>query len=174
VTSSGHRLIMRTSYDPNSYHPSAFDDDLCLRPPLLLWIVVLYLSRAILLPVAIGMGHYAGVNEDAMRLLRAFWGAETLLPALLAVPVLYALLRRSPKASRGVRWVWERGRIFLSAAIAVDLVLGVRELMPFTNLDDQNLLPLFGAVLDLYFLIYVLAARRVRDTFSDFPPALHG
>jgi hypothetical protein len=160
---------MRTRYDPNSYPPSSFDDDLCLKPPLLIWVVVLYLSRAILMPVIMGMGQWAGVNQDAMRLLRDFWRVDTLLPALLALPVLYALLRRSPAAPRTVRRIWERGRVLLGASLAVDIAISARDLIPFTGIDDQTLLPIASIVADVYFLIYVLAARRVRDTFSDFP-----
>jgi hypothetical protein len=107
-----------------------------------------------------------------MRLLRNFWRVETLLPSLLALPVLYALCRRSPTASRAVRWVWRHGRILLGASLSADIALNARELFPFVGIDDQNLLPIAGAVADVYFLVYVLAARRVRDTFSDFPPPL--
>ena len=124
------------------------------------------------MPVAMGIGHYAGVNQDAMHLLRDFWRVDTLLPALPALPVLYALCRRSPSASRTVRWVWEHGRGLLGTSLAVDITLNARELIPFVGIDDRNLLPIASAVIDVYFLIYVLAARRVRDTFSDFPPPL--
>ena len=163
---------MQTRYDPNSYPPSSFDDELCLRPPLLIWVVVLYLSRAILMPVAMGLGHYAGVNQDAIHLLRDFWRMDTLLPALLALPVLYALCRRSPAASRAVRWVWGHGRVLLATALVVDIGLNMRELIPFVGIGDQSPLPAASAVAGVYFLIYVLAARRVRDTFSDFPAPL--
>lgn len=139
---------------------------------MLLWVATLYLSRAILLPIAMGLGHYVGVNEDAMRLLRVFWGAETVLPSLIALPVLYALCRRQPSASRAVRWIWERGRLLLAASALVDIVVNLRAVMPFTALDDNTVLSIFGVLVDLYFAAYVLAARRVRDTFCDFPAAI--
>jgi hypothetical protein len=161
---------MQMRYDPDSYPPSSFDDDLCLKPPLLLWIVVLYLSKAVLMPVVMGIGHYAGVNQDAMRLLRDFWQVDTLLPSLLALPVLFALCRRSRTASRTVRWIWEHGRALLGTSIVADIALNAHELLPFDGIYDKNLLPVCGIVADLYFLMYVLAAHRVRDTFSDFPP----
>jgi hypothetical protein len=40
------------------------------------------------------------------------------------------------------------------------------------EISDQSLLSLIAAVADLYFLVYILAARRVRDAFSEFPPPL--
>ena len=163
---------MRPGYDRNTYHPSSFDDDLCLKPPALIWIVVLYLSRVILLPLMVGIGHYAGMNKEAMPLLRAFWREDSLLPAILAVPVLYALCRRQPSASRAVRWIWRNGRVLLVAAAAVDIALNAHDLMPFTAFVDRTTLPLAGALIDSFFLTYVLVARRVRDAFCDFPAPL--
>ena len=164
---------MHTSYDRNSYDPSSFDDEMCLRPPALLWIAALYLSRAILLPVTMGLGHFAGVNDDAMHVLRAFWRADTLLPALLAVPILYALCRRQPSASRLVRRFWQHGRILLALSAALDAGLGVRGLFS-SGITDDGILRAFGVATDVYFLCYVLAARRVHDTFCDFPAPLEG
>ena len=145
---------------------------MCLKPPALIWLVVIYLSRAILLPLAVGMGHYAGMNKDAMALLRAFWREDTLLPAILAGPVLYALCRRQQSASRAVRWIWEHGRVLLAAAAVADIVLNAYESIPFTSVDDRSVLPLAAAMIDAFFLTYVLAARRVRDAFCDFPAPL--
>jgi hypothetical protein len=163
---------MRPSYDRNAYHSSSFDDEFCLKPPALLWIVVLYLSRAILLPLAVGIGHYAGMSKETMPLLRVFWREDTLLPAILAGPVLYALCRRQPSASRAVRWIWRNGRALLAAAAAADIVLNAQDLIPFSALDERTALPLAGAMIDAFFLTYVLVARRVRDAFCDFPAPL--
>jgi hypothetical protein len=40
------------------------------------------------------------------------------------------------------------------------------------EIDNQTVAELFAAIIDGFFLSYLLAARRVRDTFSDFPPPL--
>jgi hypothetical protein len=40
------------------------------------------------------------------------------------------------------------------------------------QVTDQLVATLFGSGVDVYFLVYVLAARRVRDTFADFPAPL--
>lgn len=37
---------------PRTYSPASYDDNWCLKPPLLLWVALIYLSRAISLPVA--------------------------------------------------------------------------------------------------------------------------
>jgi hypothetical protein len=159
---------MRHSYE-QSYDLSNYDDDMCLKPPLLLWLVVLYLSRAIMLPVAIGIGHVAGVDSAAMTVLRGFWSQEQLLPALLAIPVLYALCRRVPTASQQVRWIWSRGRIFLTIAAALDIAVPLLAPLWHHDIDDQLLALAVVAGIKACFLLYALMARRVRDTFADFP-----
>ena len=163
---------MRHLQDPHSYAPSNYDDDMCLKPPLLLWLAVLFLSRAIMLPIAIGIGHIAGVEAQAMTLLRGFWSEDQLLPALFAIPVFYALCRRMPTAPNHVRWIWARSRLFLVIATALDIVLPFIAPLWHRDINDQLLMSLLSAGMDAYFLLYVLAARRVRDTFADFPPPL--
>ena len=163
---------MRHSYNPHSYAPSSYDDDMCLKPPLLLWLAVLFLSRAVMLPIVIGIGHIAGVNADAMTLLRGFWSEDELLPALFAVPVLYSLVRRVPTAGGAVRWIWAHGQIFLSLSAALDIALPFVVQLWHRDFNDRLMASLCTAGLDVYFLAYILAARRARDTFLDFPPRL--
>ena len=163
---------MPHSYSPHSYSPSNYDDDMCLKPPLLLWAAVLFLCRAIMLPVVIGIGHVAGVNADAMTQLREFWSADQLVPAVIAIPVLCALCWRSGSAPGILRGVWARGRLFLALSAAVDIALPLISQLAQRQITDQFVLTLFASGVDVYFLAYILAARRVRDTFSDFPAPL--
>lgn len=39
------------------YTPSSYDDYFCLKPPVLLWIAALYLSRAVVLLIAYARSH---------------------------------------------------------------------------------------------------------------------
>ena len=71
---------MSLSYDPDRYHPSQFDHEMCLKPPSLLWFAVIYLARAVVLPIGIGIGHFAGVDEKAFGSLRSLWSMEALVP----------------------------------------------------------------------------------------------
>jgi hypothetical protein len=161
---------VRKHYHPDAYPPSCFDNADCLKPPLLLWIGALFLSRGIVLPAVIGVGHVANVNADAMAVMRGLWRADDLIPALLAAPVVYALVRRVPTASRLVRWLWAHGRELLALSAAVDLTRSILLLKGLADFGDQTPLTIGACIADLYFLLYVLAARRCRDTFSDFPP----
>jgi hypothetical protein len=152
------------------YLPSDYDSHDCLKPPLLLWIAVLYLSRAITLPLFIGLGHFTGVDSGALAAMRGLWSAEALFPSLFAGMVLCVLVRRVPAATRLERWIWSRGAIFLATSAATDLALSLVSIVHPRHLYDQPP-PFIYAAVDVYFLLYVVAARRVRDAFSEFPPA---
>ena len=153
----------------NKYSPSSYDDHFCLKPPLLLWVVTLYLSRAISLPLAIGMGHFAGVSADTTHFLQDLINIYTVLPSALAAAVLYAMFRRQPSASSGVRRIWAHGRGLLAAAAMIDCGVSTYAIGRNGDINDQSLPVLLGLALDLCFLLYILAARRVRDTFAHFP-----
>jgi hypothetical protein len=158
---------------PRSYAASNYDDDACLKPPLLLWIAAIYLSRAIALPLAWGIGSVAGITPESISLLHRMWSYQALLAAAIAAPMLYALCRRAPGASQPVRWIWARGRAFLAAAAAVDLAVSLISVIKVPGFGAPGFMPLFFVAIDAYFLLYILTARRVRDTFSDFPPPLN-
>src|SRR5580658_8110002 len=133
---------MRHSYPSLPYPASYYDDQMCLKPPLLLWVAVLYLTRAITLPVAMAIGHFAGVDSRAISSFHAFWSIDSLLPSLVAGLVLYALCRRVPTASRVVRWIWARGRVLLAVAAVLDMALIMIALIRQGEVSDLSLLPL--------------------------------
>jgi Protein of unknown function (DUF2919) len=160
---------MRHSHSSHSYPPSHYDDQLCLKPPLMLWVAVLYLSRAITLPIAMAIGHFAGVDGRAITVFRGLWSADALVPSFIAAVFIYTLCRRVPTAPKPVRWIWAHGRFFLAVSAALDIALLVIGLIRQGEVNDQSLLSLIAAVVDLYFLVYILAARRVRHAFSEFP-----
>jgi hypothetical protein len=152
-----------------SYPPSYYDEQLCLKQPLLLWVAVLYLSRAITLPIAMAIAHFAGVDSRAITLFRAFWSIDALIPSLIAAVILYALIRRTPTASSAVRWVWARGRIILAIAAVLDIVVSLISLTRQWEINDQALWSACAMMIDAYFLVYILVARRVRHAFAEFP-----
>jgi ABC-type dipeptide/oligopeptide/nickel transport system permease subunit len=151
------------------YSLYSYDDYFCLKPPALLWIGALFLSRAVSLPLAVGIAHFAGVSSDATQVLQRVVSVQTLLPSALAATVLFAMCRRSPQASSAVRWIWSRGRILLAAAAVIDFVLAAYALASTDSADGQSLPTVVTAALDVYLLAYVWFTRRVRDTFADFP-----
>lgn len=161
---------MRQIHSPYSYPESAYDHHLCLKAPLMLWVVALYLSRAVVLPMVAAIGAFAGVDSAALALVRRLWNANTLAPSLIALLVVVALILRVPKAPRLIRWIWAHGRILLAIAAGADLAMLLLTSLRQLELNDDVLVSLMLGVVDVYFLLYALLARRVRDTFAEFPP----
>src|SRR5271165_6567802 len=109
---------------PNfSYPASHYDDHMCLKPPLLLWVAVFYYSRAITLPITMAIAHFAGVDEEAINTFRGFWSANGLVPSAIAVVILYTLCRRAPNAPKAVRWIWAHGQAVLVVSAILDIAL---------------------------------------------------
>lgn len=154
-----------------TYSPSSYDDNFCLKPPGLLWLAVLYLSRAFLLLVIYVVSSLSRVSPDALATLRGTVNIYAFVPSLVAAPVLVALLRRAPSAARLVRWFWAHGRTMLILAAVLDCAASIGS-SGFIDGDVANLNPvsLLTALFDIYFLVYILATQRVRDVFADFPP----
>jgi hypothetical protein len=156
----------------DSYPASYYDDHFCLKPPVLLWVAVFYLSRALTLPIVMALGHFAGVDSTAIEMGRELWSRDALIPSLIAACVLYALFRRTPSASKPVRWIWRRGQVFLAVSAMLDVVLLAIPFFGQRELSDHQMISLFALIVDLYFLVYILAARRVRRAFAEFPAPL--
>ena len=157
--------VMARRYDLSNY-----DDYMCLKPPALLWVAVLYLSRAIVLPVVLGFSSMGGGTADVKAFAGAFFSVNTMAPSVIAFLVLCPLMRRSPSGLPVFRWIWAHGRSFLAAAALLDFALTARECW-HTGMAEISGLSLLAAALDLYFLTYILFAQRVRDVFADFPTA---
>ena len=155
---------MRLDYAPYSY-----DDYLCLKPPFLLWLSMAYLSRAIVLPFVAGLSKFAGVSSDAFSSLHGALSLETFAPSAVAVLVLYAACRRAPNASSATRWIWARGRFLLAVSACLDLLLSMTPAIRHRGIDDLTFALVLASVGDAYILLYILFARRVRDTFAAFP-----
>lgn len=155
---------------PLTYSPSSYDDHFCLKPPALLWLAAAYLSRAIVLIVASDVGYVARVGANVVTMLRGAVSVYALVPSLVAVPVLYALIARGPTSSKLVRWIWAHGRTILILAAILDCAVSVAASgIAGGDTEDLSAGLLLAAVFDVYFLVYIVATRRVRDVFADFP-----
>jgi len=161
---------MQTRDKLNRYSPSRYDEYLCLKPPLMLWIALVYLSRAITLPLLVTVSSLGGGTSDTTQFIRGLFSLSTLFPSFIAATVLYALIRRSPSGSAFARWIWARGRALLTVSAVLDFVLSLAG-SPLLHGDvtEPVALSLLTAAFDLYFLVYILASKRARDTFADFP-----
>jgi hypothetical protein len=157
----------------HSYSASSYDDNFCLKPPVLLWLAVLYLSRAFLLLViyVVSSMSLSRVNPQAVAELRGTVSIYAFIPALVAAPVLYGLLCRGPSSGGLVRWLWSHGRTILMLATVVDAAISIGSSgIIGGDAGDLNAAFLVATLFDAYFLVYIFATRRIRDVFADFPP----
>lgn len=153
------------------YSPSSYDDHFCLKPPLLLWLAALYLSRAFVLLLASNLATLSRVRPETVAMLRDAVSVWALVPSLIAAPVLYALVFRAPSSKKLVRWIWAHGRSILVLAAILDCITSVAGSGVIGgDVSDLAAAPLLTALFDAYFLVYILVTRRIRDVFTDFPP----
>jgi len=155
---------------PLSYSPSSYDDHFCLKPPALLWLAAIYLSRAIVLIFAADVAWVARAGTDVVTMLRGAASVYALIPSMIAAPVLFALISRAPSSRQLVRSIWAHGRGILIVAAILDCAASVAA-SGIVGGDSADLSAgfLVASAFDVYFLVYILATRRVRDVFADFP-----
>ena len=154
-----------------TYSLSSYDDHFCLKPPALLWLAAVYLSRAMVLIFASDVASVARAGAGVVAMLRSAVSVYALIPSLIAAPVLYALVSRAPSSRKLVRWIWARGRMILIVAAILDCAVSLAASgIAGGETADLNAGLLLAAVFDVYFLVYIVATRRVRDVFADFPP----
>ena len=152
------------------YSLSDYDKHFCLKPPVPLWAALFFLSRAVTLPFLLGIGGFAGIDQNTRALFNGLLDWPTMIPSAIAAAVVLALVRRHPSASRPIRWIWSHGRVLLAVAAVLDMVLSILT-SPLRH-GELSVLPFVTVLIDLYLLAYILAARRVRDVFADFPQPL--
>ncbi len=163
MSSSAKRFTLK-SYDLGSY-----DHNFCLKPPLMLWLEMLYLTRAVLIPFLSAVSSMGGAVE-ASSVTRGYFGFADFVCAALAMIVLLAFLRRTPSASEFWRRIWSFGRILLAAAAMFDLSVSLYRFLQITETDTmRSELLLLACTVDAYIVVYLLRSRRIRDVFSDFP-----
>jgi hypothetical protein len=151
------------------YDLGSFDNNYCLKPPLMLWLVMLYLARAVLLPFIGGISSMGGA-ADASSLTRGMFGIEDFVSAVLALIVFVTFLKRTPSASRIWRGIWRFGRIILAAAAVVDLAVSLNHFAQGADTDSSRPeLLLLASTVDAFVVVYLFRSRRIRDVFNDFP-----
>jgi len=143
------------------YDPSDYDEDGQMRVGLLLWLVIVFLSRHIVLLMLVAVSSIVGLGKGLEFLYSSPLFLLASLPALL---VLIAGLRRGPKAGLWLQRVWSVGRLFLIAAVVTDLALLTAGLL-WGHLEVNEYRALWG-LCDLYALAYLLRSRRLRVLFS--------
>jgi hypothetical protein len=159
----------RKRFPLQRYDFASYDDNLCLKPPVLLWLVVIYLARAAVIPFLGGVASSNG-SADAASLTRGLFSPLDFAPAVIAVILPIAYLRRVPRASGFWRRLWSYGRWILASSAAADLAISLYRMMQ-TGMDEswRPQWQFLGCAVDVYIILYLLRSERLRDVFADFP-----
>ena len=152
-----------------NYGPNDFTDDGILKVSPLLWLVLLYLCRHVLILALGGFTVFVGSRRglDTQGLSVLYSSPAFLIASAPALVVLVTHFRRVPNAGALIRAIWGKGKWWLVAAASFDLAVLVWHW--HSGALQPNQFQVAGAILDLYIIAYLLRSKRVRDTFADFP-----
>jgi len=155
----------------HGYGPEHYNDDLVLKVPVPLWLVLVFLVRHLLL---LGITFLPTTGEE-IRVLRELVRPEYLIADLIALPVLLIAIRRRPQAPDWMRRLWPTGPWLLSLSVLTHLILLGRALAAVGQPLERSLneATLIVVLLDLAVLAYLWRSRLLRDLFRMFPESQH-
>lgn len=149
------------------YAPERYDDYLCLKVPVTLWLCLVFLVRHLLL---LGITFLPTTGEE-ITVLRELIRPEYLLADLIALPILVAGFRRRPRSPRWMPQLWRIGRGLLLASAGLYLLLLSANLLasarPLTaTLNEASLISI---LLNLAIIAYLVRSPLLRDLFAQWP-----
>ncbi len=169
---SASDTTMEKRFDARRYDLGCYDKHFCLKPPVLLIAMIVFLCRDFLLPLIVAAGSMKGGGDglfDSVAKIRQQHWFIAGLPALL---VFYSLVRRVPKGDVVARWLWRRGRWLLSLSIVLGMYPLLQTLQQrLGNVGDGELPLLLVLLVEIASLSYLWLSRRAGDAFRDFPIA---
>lgn len=134
-----------------------------LKPPLLLWVIMLVETLHLWSFVLI-----TASGETWLFAKSAGWISFAVeMPALI---VWLTLSRRAPKAPKFVRFIWHRGRELLTLAAVGNIgIIVVRAIQAdFWHLDSEWV-SVGTALLHVWVLARLWVTHIIRQVFSEFP-----
>jgi len=152
----------------NLRYPSfRYDDRLVLKVSPLLWIVLLYALRHVIL---VGLS-FLPKTAGTLGFLRHQIDPLFLLTDVPAFAVVYGYFLRTPQATRFDRRLWHAGRWLLVSSYAMHfvLLLSLQYKAVLTDFLESGIAVMLFAVVDILVLSYLLRSALVRDIFADYP-----
>lgn len=146
------------------YSPYAYDENLVLRVPPQLWLIIFWSVHHLLL-ILLGAFSSGDILKSALEYGGYF---PILISNAPGVVVIGARMNRLPDAGARTRWLWNKGRLIL----AVGLILQIGTMVAIHGepvLDIENTIS-WAIGVTLLLLLVLLGSRHIADTFSDFPP----
>ena len=157
----------------NTYDPSAYDKNLCLKPSFGLYFALIFGIKDFLLVILPAFASFKS-NSTSLDYLADLVQPEMFLADLIVILVWLALLNRDPNAKVLWRNVWSKGRLLLILAFSLHaaVLLGERlyainQVVNWQRALDLKLVYMF--IINLIFLANLLTSQRIKDTFADWP-----
>jgi hypothetical protein len=158
------------------YTPDDYNQHGVLHVPFFLALTSLYLLKhwfiALFSVMKITSDAKSMIGSLVLFLPSAEHSSSLLLYACLpAILVTFSMARRNPKnRSTFLRWVWQRGRLFLLSSLLLEIGLLIFYIMlGIKKLDEVLLMFLY---IDVILMIYLIRSQRVRDVFAEFPKSI--
>jgi hypothetical protein len=150
------------------YPAHHYDENLVLKVPAMLWLVILYGIRHFLF---VGFAKLMPMDIVTIPWINFQTSPFFMLADLPAALVLFAIGHRVPNGQNFMRRVWKSGRWLLLASYVASITL-------FSCLNKDVLADpsswdfpdaMLVAMMDVVIVAYLLRSERVRDVFRDFP-----
>jgi len=152
------------------YPESAYDEYLCIKPTILMWIIIAFIFRPFIVLIAsvVNKADRVGIlNTFYPDRSAAFFGAMASIPAIF---LFIAWFKKQPGASTMTRRLWHHGRALLVSSLLLNmLILLWHEFMRASSLQNMSgsaMIQLGFCLLSLY---YLFRSRQLADAFSNFP-----
>ena len=151
------------------YTPDDFTKDGVLKVSPLLWIVIIYLSRHVLILLLGAVSQFIGSRKgiDTSGLAALYSSPAFVWASIPALAVVVTHFRRIPNTQPIFRLLWSQGHWLLGAAAGLDfLILATHWWLGTLAINEFQIAGLF---IDSYIISYLIRSKRVQDTFEDFP-----
>jgi len=152
------------------YPESAYDEYLCIKPPILMWIIIAFLFRPFIILIAsitnkadrIGLLNTIYPDRSA-----AFLGAVASIPAIF---LLIAWFRKQPGANILIRRFWHHGKALLISSLSLNLLILLwHEIESVNSIQNIGPITMVQFAFCVFSIYYLLRSQRLTDAFSDFP-----
>lgn len=153
----------------NFYHPDSLDSYLCLKPPFVMKVAMIYAIRHMAMVFLV----FSPISMGDLSYLKAFLTPPYVASDVPGLLVVIAWALRHPGAHDVWRWIWRRGRILLTIGIALNLSLltafEVGNLFSVYFWGGREAVTVFSLILDAMVLLYLWRSKTVPEVFAEFP-----
>ena len=157
----------------NTFDPSAYDKNLCLKPSFGLYLTLVFGIKDFLLIILPALASFKS-KSTSLDYLADLVQPEMFITDLLVIVVWLALFNRNADSKAVWNNIWSKGRLMLIVAFGIHAaILLVEQMYVFNAVANwQRALDLkiiYLLVINLIFLANLLTSQRIKDTFADWP-----